>query len=489
MPSGVSPSAADELHARHGDRRGRRQGLDRRRSAPSPPSCCRRASFSRPRWRVLVLPTILAGRDGLAQRAPAPALRRSRRGDRLASNTCRVTRPILSDSIVLRVGRAARRSAAARPAGDRRRRGRAGGQLRGQGAAACAPRWAGAQARRLCPQAIVVPAADGRPTRRRARRCSRSSTTRRRWSRGSRSTRRSSTCAGMRADRRHAARDRGAAAATVRERGRPADHGRRRAHEVPRQGGERRGQARRPAAWCRRTASWRSCTRCRSSGSGASGRSPREKLRARGIMTVGAGRAARRGGARRDARPGAGRQLHALAHNRDPRRVQRGAAPALDRARSARSAARRATLARARRRRSSALVDRAQRAGCARPGGVVPHGRAAAALRRLHARDALAHAAERDGARPRRSWPRRAGCWRRAMPMIERSAASRWSASRSRNLDDDGAVQLALPLDRARRAARRGARRRARPLRHRRRSRAPCCSAATRAVAIPLLPD
>ena len=84
------------------------------------------------------------------------------------------------------------------------------------------------------------------PTRRRARRCSRCSATRRRSSRGSRSTRRSSTWAGCgasparRADRRAAARRRARA-------GRAADHGRGRAHEVPRQGRQRGRQARRAA--------------------------------------------------------------------------------------------------------------------------------------------------------------------------------------------------------------------------------------------------
>ena len=54
----------------------------------------------------------------------------------------------------------------------------------------------GGQARRLCPQAIVVDARGCRPTPRRARPCSRCSTTRRRSSKGCRSTRRSSTSAG-----------------------------------------------------------------------------------------------------------------------------------------------------------------------------------------------------------------------------------------------------------------------------------------------------
>ena len=76
-------------------------------------------------------------------------------------------------------------------------------------------------------------------------------------------------------------------------------------------------------SWCRRTASWTSSTRCRSNGSGASGRSPPASSAA----------------GDHDRRPGgtvaeaalvsmlgraAGRHLHALAHNRDPRPVQVG---------------------------------------------------------------------------------------------------------------------------------------------------------------------
>ena len=58
----------------------------------------------------------------------------------------------------------------------------------------------------------------------------------------------------------------------VLERVGPPHHRRRGPDEVPGQGGERRGQARRPARRAARAGSWRSCTRCRSSGSGASGR-------------------------------------------------------------------------------------------------------------------------------------------------------------------------------------------------------------------------
>ena len=56
---------------------------------------------------------------------------------------------------------------------------------------------------------------------------------------------------GLRAHRRHAVEIARAAAARRARAGRPADHGRRRADEVPRQGRERRRQARRAAASCR----------------------------------------------------------------------------------------------------------------------------------------------------------------------------------------------------------------------------------------------
>ena len=92
---------------------------------------------------------------------------------------------------------------------------------------------------------------------------------------------------GHEADRGHTRRDRRAAAARRPRAGRPADHRRGGEDEVPREGGERCGEARRPARGPARSASWRFSTRSRSSGSGASGRSPARKLRDRGIMTVG----------------------------------------------------------------------------------------------------------------------------------------------------------------------------------------------------------
>ena len=118
------------------------------------------------------------------------------------------------------------------------------------------------------------------------------------------------------------------------------------------------------------------------------GRVTAEKLHAQGITTVGevarldervlielAGRAM-------------GRQLHALAHNRDPRRGQAAPPAPFDR----RPAGARQPPARAGRDRGGA--DDAGRPGHPadarrRPG--VPHGRAAAAVRRLHARDQVPH--------------------------------------------------------------------------------------------------
>ena len=91
----------------------------------------------------------------------------------------------------------------------------------------------------------------------------------------------------------------------------------------------------------------------------------------------------------------AGRQLHALAHNLDPRRVQArargdsiGAQRALGRGRTP---PRRST-------RRSSRSSIASRAGCAQPASHRANGRAAVAVRRFHARDALAHARVPDGA-------------------------------------------------------------------------------------------
>ena len=148
---------------------------------------------------------------------------------------------------VLRVGRAAGRSAPAR----------AGPVIVGAGVVLAASYEAKAlrrphrDGRRAGPAAVPARRSSSRPgcrpTPRRARRCSRCSTTPRRWSRGCRSTRPSSTSAGCGGSsgtpveiavrlRREGARA-----------GRPAHHRRGGADQVPGQGGERGGQARRPA--------------------------------------------------------------------------------------------------------------------------------------------------------------------------------------------------------------------------------------------------
>ena len=149
----------------------------------------------------------------------------------------------------------------------------------------------GRQARRLCPDAVVVPPRMSAYAEA-SRRCTACSRTRRRSSRDSRSTRRSSTSAASSGSpgtpTQIAARLRRA----VLERGRPADHRRRGADEVPGQGRERRRQARRAA---RRAAGVRARlppSAARSSGSGASGRVTAEKLHGRGTQNGRRGRRA-----------------------------------------------------------------------------------------------------------------------------------------------------------------------------------------------------
>ena len=147
---------------------------------------------------------------------------------------------------VLRLGRATRRPTAARPAGDRRRRGGAGGQLRGQGARR--PRRDG---RRAGPRA--VPRRDRgasrgcRRTPRPARTSSRCSAAPPRWSRGCPSTRRSSTSAGSAGCPGRPTEIAVRLRREVLEQGRPADHRRGGQDEVPGQGRQRRGQTGRPA--------------------------------------------------------------------------------------------------------------------------------------------------------------------------------------------------------------------------------------------------
>ena len=204
----------------------------------------------------------------------------------------------------------------------------------------------GARGAAAVPGAVVVPPRFRR-TRRPAARSSRSSTTRRRWSRGCRSTRRSSTCAacsGSPARRRRSPC--GCGSAVRDEVGLPITVGVAR-DEVPRQGRERRRPS--PTGCCvvPPEPSSRSCTRCRSSALWGVGRRPAQKLHARGITTVGQVAALAEEALVAMLGRALGRQLHALAHNRDPRRGARRPPPALDRR------AARARLARRARRRSS----------------------------------------------------------------------------------------------------------------------------------------
>ncbi len=146
---------------------------------------------------------------------------------------------------VLRLGRAARRSPSARTAGDRRRRRRPRGQLRGKGV-----RGSHCDERRAGPPPL--PPGDRRPT---AHVCIR------RGQQGGLPRVRGHDAAGRGAvDRRGVPRgpraraalgqargDRSAVAARRPRARRPAYHRRGRQDEVPRQGGERGGQARRVA--------------------------------------------------------------------------------------------------------------------------------------------------------------------------------------------------------------------------------------------------
>src|SRR6188472_1083254 len=143
--------------------------------------------------------------------------------------------------LVLRVGRAAGRSRVARAAGRRRSRGRAGGELRGEGVrrpdgdgrpggAAALPACRG----RVPPDERLLGGEQGDVPGLRGRHPARRGALDRR---GVPRRARDATARGL------AGRDRRAPAAPGARAGRPPDHRRRRSHEVPRQGGERRREA------------------------------------------------------------------------------------------------------------------------------------------------------------------------------------------------------------------------------------------------------
>ena len=279
---------------------------------------------------------------------------------------------------------------AAREAGDRRggrRARRAATRPRRRGVKTA---MGGGTARSSCARRRSSSRRGWRPTRRRARRCSRCSRTPRRWSRGCRSTRRSSTCAGWSGSPARRRRSRARLRREVREEvGLPITVG-----------------VARTKFLAKVASGWRSptgCSSCRPSGElaflhplpvealwGVGPVTSARKLHARGIDD------------RRRRSPSsprrrwsvlwasvAGAQLHALAHNRDPRPVDVGrrrrsigAQRALGRRGARRLGALDAILV--------ALVDRLTRRLRARR-RVARTVIAADALRRLHARDPLAH--------------------------------------------------------------------------------------------------
>ena len=189
-------------------------------------------------------------------------------------------------------------------------------------AAACARRWA-ARWRDGCARRRSWSRRGCRPTRRRAGRCSRSSPTPLRWWRASRSTRPSSTCAGSSGSRgRRWTSPSGCGAGSSSASACPSRSAWRARSSWPRW----------PAAWPSPTACWW----CRPRGELAFlhllpverlwgvGPGHAAKLRDQGITSV--GEVARLAEPALVALVGraAGRKLHALAHNRDPRPVQVG---------------------------------------------------------------------------------------------------------------------------------------------------------------------
>ena len=141
----------------------------------------------------------------------------------------------------------------------------------------------------------------------------------------------------------------------------------------------------------------------------------------------------------------AGRHLHALAHNRDPRPVRR-AAPAGSIG-SQRARGRVAVVARGGRRATSSRSSTGSRGGCARRGASAARSCCGCASTTSRARPA------RTRCRGRRRAPRTILAAARALlaaalPKIERRGLTLVGISVA-NLEDASAVQLALPFDRA----------------------------------------
>ena len=187
------------------------------------------------------------------------------------------------------------------------------------------------------------------------------------------------------------------------------------------------------------------------------------KLHERGHRDGRRGRAARRGRARRRCSAAAsGRHLHALAHNRDPRPVQVGR-----RRRSIgaqRALGRAPPVARRDRRRPRRRSSTASRGGCAPPGASAARSCCACASTTSRARRARTRSREATARHARD--PRGGARAARGARAADRAAGPHARRrSRSANLENDDAVQLALPFDAAAARARRRARRGARPVR------------------------
>ena len=268
--------------------------------------------------------------------------------------------------LVLRVGRAAGRSPPAGPAGDRRGRGRAGGQLRGQGLRR-------AQRHGRGPGPAPVPVGDRGPAPHVGLLGGEQGRLR--------GVRRHHPAGGRDLDRRGLPRrrrapagvghpleiaDPAAAPRSVERVGLPITVGVARTKFLAKvaSGG---GQARRAARGPRPTASSTSCTRSRSSGCGASGRS-RPTSSAPGASSPWARwPACPKARSWRCSASASGRHLHALAHNRDPRPGGGRPAPPLDGV-AARPRPASEVAGRHRRRRSS-LSSTGSPAACAPPAG------------------------------------------------------------------------------------------------------------------------
>ena len=319
------------------------------------------------------------------------------------------------------------------------------------------------------------PAAVRRSTPRRAAPSSACSRTPRRSSRGSRSTRRSSTCAGWSTSRARRPRSRrGCGTTSARRsacRSRSASRGRSSSRRS-------RAASRSPTACSssRPTASSRSSTRCRSSGSGASAR-----RRPRSSTAAGSRPSARSAFVDEDVLVAilgraSGRHLHALAHNRDPRPVLTG--------RRRRSIGAQRALGRAPRSPGAVdtalvgLVDRVTRR--MRAAGRV--GRTVVLRLRFgdFSRATRSHTLPRATAETQAILATARWLLDAAAPTIERRGLTLVGVAVG-SLEDDDALQLALPLVARRRRARRRARRDPRRASARPRSRARCCSATTRA--------